>query len=191
LGHHPNLLVVQGDIYALPFAPGSFDFVYSLGVLQHTPDVARAFASLPPMVKPGGKLCVDFYEKSWKSALLPKYWLRPFTKRMSKPRLFALLQAWVPRLLPVSSSSASCPWSADNSRESCPSRNYVGSLPLDDRQQLEWSLLDTFDWLSPEFDNPQTAATVRDWLQRAGLERIEVLKAGHLVGRAVQRGQRA
>jgi SAM-dependent methyltransferase len=54
LKHHPNLHVVQGDIYSLPFAPKSFPFVYSLGVLQHTPNVAKAFASLPPMVKGGG-----------------------------------------------------------------------------------------------------------------------------------------
>lgn len=54
LQHHPNLHVIQGDIYSLPFAPNSFSFVYSLGVLQHTPDVAKAFASLPPIVRGGG-----------------------------------------------------------------------------------------------------------------------------------------
>lgn len=54
LRHHPNLHVVQGDIYALPFARGSFAFIYSLGVLQHTPDVARAFAALPRMLAGGG-----------------------------------------------------------------------------------------------------------------------------------------
>jgi SAM-dependent methyltransferase len=70
---HPRLLVVQGDIYSLPFGPGSFDFVYSLGVLQHTPDVRRAFMSLPRMLKPGGEICVDYYERWWGSALLPKY----------------------------------------------------------------------------------------------------------------------
>ncbi len=42
-----------------------------------------------------------------------------------------------------------------------------------------------------QLDNPQNAATVRDWPQRAGLERIEVLKAGHLVGRAVRRCREA
>jgi 2-polyprenyl-3-methyl-5-hydroxy-6-metoxy-1,4-benzoquinol methylase len=57
---HPNLHIVQGDIYALPFAPESFSFVYSLGVLQHTPDVAKAFAALPLMVKGGGSLFTDF-----------------------------------------------------------------------------------------------------------------------------------
>ena len=53
--------MVQADIYALPSAIGQFPFVYSLGVLQQTPDVAKAFAALPPMVQGRGKLCVDFY----------------------------------------------------------------------------------------------------------------------------------
>ena len=56
LKQHPNLHVVQGDIYALPFEQESFPFVYSLGVLQHTPDVAKAFAALPPMVAGEGRL---------------------------------------------------------------------------------------------------------------------------------------
>lgn len=63
LKHYENLHVVQGDIYALPFPNLLFPFVYSIGVLQHTPDVARAFASLPPMVGAEGRLCADFYWK--------------------------------------------------------------------------------------------------------------------------------
>jgi hypothetical protein len=183
LGRHENLLVVQGDIYALPFAQGSFSFVYSLGVLQHTPDVARAFAALPPMVEAGGSLCVDFYERSWKSALLPKYWLRPVTKRVSKPRLFGFLEAAVPKLLPLSRVIGKVPKVGGQLKRLVPVANYAGELPLDERQLLEWSLLDTFDWLSPAYDQPQTAATVREWLERAGMQHIEVLKAGHLVGR--------
>ena len=49
LGQHPNLHAVHGDIYALPLAKQFFPFVYSLGVLQHTPKVAAAFAALPPV----------------------------------------------------------------------------------------------------------------------------------------------
>lgn len=102
LMHYPNLHVVQGDIYELPFEPGSFSFVYSLGVLQHTPDVAQAFASLPPMLASRGQLCVDLYEKTFKSYLLPKFWLRPFTKRMSKQKLFESLEQLVPPMLAAS-----------------------------------------------------------------------------------------
>jgi 2-polyprenyl-3-methyl-5-hydroxy-6-metoxy-1,4-benzoquinol methylase len=186
LRDHASLFVVQGDVYALPFPPRSFAFVYSLGVLQHTPDVGRAFAALPPMLAPDGKLCVDFYEKSWKSALLPKYWLRPVAKRVPKPQLFALLENWVPRLLPLSAALGRVPRVGSLLKRVVPVANYIGELPLDDRQQVEWSLLDTFDWLSPTFDNPQTASTVRRWLDEAGLRQIDVRKAGHLVGRGTQ-----
>ena len=36
--NHPNLFVCQADIYELPFELMTFSFIYSLGVLQHTPD---------------------------------------------------------------------------------------------------------------------------------------------------------
>jgi len=183
LGHHPNLHVVQGDVYSLPLAPGTFEFVYSLGVLQHTPDVRSAFLALPRMAAAGGQVCVDFYEKSWKSALLPKYWLRPFTRRMPKARLYSILEALVPKLLPLSIFFGNFPLLGRQLKRVVPVANYVGDLPLSREQQLEWSLLDTFDWLSPEYDNPQEAETVRRWMEQAGMENVRVLKAGHLVAR--------
>ena len=178
LKHHPNLHVVQGDIYALPFPKGFFPYVYSLGVLQHTPDVAKAFFALPPMVAKGGGLCVDFYQKSWKSLVHPKIFLRPITKRMPKAMLFAALESLVPKLLPLSRAFAHV-----GLKRLVPVSNPKEILPLSERQRLEWSLLNTFDWLSPEFDHPQTPETVKYWLHSAGLEQIEVLKPKNVVGR--------
>lgn len=183
LRHYRTVHVVQGDIYALPFRKRSFHNVYSLGVLQHTPDVAAAFAALPPMMAAGGWLCVDFYEKSWKSALLPRTWMRPLLRRMPRDRLFEILERSVPPLLRISCAAARVPLVGGLLKRAVPVANHVGILPLSEKQHLEWALLDTFDWFSPEFDKPQTASTVRTWLERAGLEGIEVLKAGHLVGR--------
>lgn len=183
LNQHPKLHVVQGNIFALPFATASFPFVYSLGVLQHTPDVARAFAALPPMVRPGGRLCVDYYERSWRSLFYIKYWLRPVTRRMPKPLLFSVLRRAVPVMLPVSRMLASVPVAGKALRRMVPVANYYGALPLSDRQQQEWSLLDTFDWLSPRYDDPQSAVTAERWMTEAGMTRVEVLKAGHLVAR--------
>jgi SAM-dependent methyltransferase len=186
LKHHPNFHVVQADIYALPFPKEFFPFVYSLGVLQHTPDVARAFAALPPMLTAGeGRLCVDFYQKSWKSMMQPKYWLRPITKRIHKVSLFSILQSLVPYLLALSRLLSHLPVFGGVLKRLVPVANYDGILPLTERQHLEWSLLDTFDWFSPEFDNPQTPKTVMRWLEDAGLEQVAVQKAGHLVGRGV------
>lgn len=180
---HPRLLVVQGDIYSLPFAPERFDFVYSLGVLQHTPNVRRAFLNLPRMLRPGGEICVDYYERWWGSALLPKYWLRPLTKRMRRDRLFRILEAATPALLGASDLVGRIPHAGRILRRAIPVANYRGVHPLDEQQLREWALLDTFDWLSPAFDNPQSAETVRRWIDEAGLELIAVEKAGHLVAR--------
>ena len=69
--------VIQGDIYKLPFANNTFPFVYSLGVLQHTPDVANAFACLPPLVEEGGKLCVDYYWKRFRTMFHANIFLDP------------------------------------------------------------------------------------------------------------------
>jgi 2-polyprenyl-3-methyl-5-hydroxy-6-metoxy-1,4-benzoquinol methylase len=183
---HPNLHVIQGDIYALPFQPSAFAFVYSLGVLQHTPNVAASFAALPPMLAHGGQLCVDYYEKSWRSFFLSKYWLRPFTKRLPKEKLFKGLQKMIPTLLAISNTIGTIPVIGKQLRRMFPVANYDGLLPLTTEQIREWALLDTFDWLSPEYDSPQSKESARNMIERAGLEQIEVLKAGHLVTRGVR-----
>jgi SAM-dependent methyltransferase/uncharacterized protein YbaR (Trm112 family) len=46
--------LAQADIHRLPFAPGTFDIAYSIGVLHHLEDPASGFASLAKMVRPGG-----------------------------------------------------------------------------------------------------------------------------------------
>ena len=64
--------------------------------------------------------------------------------------------------------------------------NYAGVYPLTPQQIKEWALLDTFDMLAPQYDQPQTAATVRKWLEDARLSAIEVFQAGHLVARGIK-----
>lgn len=185
LSHYPNLHAIQGNVYELPFPKHFFPFIYSFGVLQSTPDVAGAFAALPPMIADGGRLSVDFYEKSWKSMLLPKYWLRPITKRLPQQRLFALLERWVPRLWSLSCALSRIPLIGPALRRLVPVVNYTGILPLTRQQHLEWSLLDTFDWYSPAYDSPQSARTLAKWSRQAGMQQIEVTKAGHLVARGI------
>ena len=42
-GRRPNVLIVQGDLYQMPFRRRALDRVFCLGVIQHTPDVHRSF----------------------------------------------------------------------------------------------------------------------------------------------------
>jgi SAM-dependent methyltransferase len=57
----PNVHVAQASILALPFAPGSMDIVYSIGVIHHTPDARHAFQRLAEVTAPGGLLGVYVY----------------------------------------------------------------------------------------------------------------------------------
>ena len=181
---HPNLHVIQGDIYALPLKRGLFPFIYSLGVLQHTPDVAGAFASLPPFLAPSGRIAIDCYERSWKAALHPRTVLRPITKRMNPERLFGRVQKSVPSLLGVSNAAARVPVLGRGLQRVVPVANFKGILPLSEVQLREWAILDTYDWLSPLHDHPQNATTLTRWANQAKLIDIETSKPDHLVLRA-------
>jgi 2-polyprenyl-3-methyl-5-hydroxy-6-metoxy-1,4-benzoquinol methylase/uncharacterized protein YbaR (Trm112 family) len=60
---------VQGDLQHPPFAPKSFDVLYSDGVLHHTPNTRTSFAAVTPLVKNRGRMFVWLY----RSDLQPMY----------------------------------------------------------------------------------------------------------------------
>ena len=59
--HLPQVEVVQGDLLAPPFREGSFDLVYSIGVVHHVPRPDAAIAALARRLRPGGVLHVWVY----------------------------------------------------------------------------------------------------------------------------------
>jgi SAM-dependent methyltransferase len=181
----PNqrLNVVQGDVYRLPFRPGSFDFVYCFGVLQHTPDVERAFLALSEPLRAGGSLAVDLYPRLLLNVLWPKYWLRPLTRRVPADRLFPIVERMVHMLFPLSLTLGRVPAVGGKLRHALPIVNYEGRLPLSRAQLEQWAVLDTFDMLAPRYDQPQTPATLESWFRRGGFDRIEVFRDGLVVGR--------
>lgn len=75
------------DAERLPFADGSFDLVYSWGVLHHTPDTERAIAEVRRVLRPGGETRVMLYARhSWVSLGL---WIRDALLRGRPWRTFA------------------------------------------------------------------------------------------------------
>ena len=183
LGDYDSFSVVQGDIYRLPFKPQSFDYVYCFGVLQHTPDVSRAFAALPEMLKSKGKLAVDVYPKLLLNYFWPKYWIRPVTKRIPEKKLLELVRTMVRYLLPVSKLVGRVPKFGPKLKYAIPVLNYDRVFPLSAEQQIQWSILDTFDMLSAFYDQPQSLATLHQWFLESGLMDIKVFRKGFNVGR--------
>jgi SAM-dependent methyltransferase len=53
-----NVTFVHADVFAAPFAPGSFDHVFICFVLEHLAEPAAALAALRGLLKPGGTITV-------------------------------------------------------------------------------------------------------------------------------------
>jgi ubiquinone/menaquinone biosynthesis C-methylase UbiE len=69
----------QADAERLPFSDGEFDFVYSWGVIHHSPRTAEAAAELQRVCRPGGEVCCMVYNRRSLYALQGRIaygWLR-------------------------------------------------------------------------------------------------------------------
>ena len=166
-----RIQIFQASIYAMPFQNNSFDKVFCLGVLQHTPNFKLSIESLSEKVSTGGELVIDFYPvNGWWTKINAKYILRPWLKRVDHKKLFSLIEKnidWMitlyffnkkvglgklfNRFLPIPDISSTIP----------------DSLSSDELRN--WVILDTFDMFSPEYDNPQTIEQVKKWIEDSGL----------------------
>ncbi len=155
-----NGRILQADLFHLPFRPGTFDIVYSLGVLHHTPDCEKAFRQLVPFVRPGGRLCVWVYGSMGPWERFARLYRR-VTVRMPRRLLYALCHAAIPWYyvcrLPL-----------------------IGPLlwvlfPISQHPNPQWRVLDTFDWYSPQYQSLHTFPEVYRWFRSEGLVDITLL----------------
>lgn len=183
-GHSENLVIVQADMMAIPIRPLSMDKVICLGVLQHTPDPAAAFRSLTKCVRPGGELVVDLYAARLRAMLSWKYVLRPLSTRMQNERLYRLIAAVTPKLVPLSAwlYRVAGRWGS----RLLPIVQY-DHLDLPPALNREWAILDTFDMYAPAHDHPQTRGTVKRWYEEAGFVDVAV---GYGPNGVIARGRR-
>lgn len=175
LAGRPNVHLVQASILELPFRPGAFDGVYCIGVIQHTPDPQGAVRSLAGVVKKGGRIAVTIYERQRFTMLYSKYWLRPLTRRMRPERLLTLIKILMPPAFAMSEVLFRIPVLNRVFRFVLPVANYVDAADLSIRQRYQWAVLDTFDMLSPAYDNPQRERDVVRILAERGVGAIERL----------------
>jgi SAM-dependent methyltransferase len=167
--------VVQADLYHLPFEPESFDIVYSIGVLHHLPDPEAAFRNLIRYVKPGGEILVYLYwtpeGQPVKGALLGAVsQIRQVTTRLPYPFLYTLSYpaaavahvffVWPYRLLSYIPML----------------RALAERIPLKQYANYPFGVCvnDQFDRFSAPIERRYTRHEVTQWLERAGVEAIDV-----------------
>ncbi|MBI1877686.1 MAG: methyltransferase domain-containing protein [Chloroflexi bacterium] len=174
-GSRANALIVQSDIYKMPFREYAYDKLLCIGVLQHTPDVKRSFMSLPPYLKSGGSLVVDIYRKQHglREGLRPRNWARAITRKVEPEKLYHWCERYITLMWPRTRFLHKIPrgrriiWAlliAD----------YTGRYDLSDQILREWAILDTFDILAPAYDQPQHLETIQAWFAEAKLCNVDV-----------------
>lgn len=168
-GHQENLLLVQGDLFRMPFPHDYADRLFCFGVLQHTPDPETALRSVVVHVRPGGDLVADIYIKSIaKYVLGTKYWVRPLTRRIDPERLYRVTSRYVNFIWPLARRLRRIPKIGKplNWRLLVPD---YSDLTDNDDVLREWAELDAFDMLSPRYDKPASVRTARRWCRELGL----------------------
>lgn len=161
MGCRPRLHVIQADIFNPPFRPSTFDVIYSIGVLHHTPSTREAFLSLPPLLKPYGIIAVWVY-----------VWAGEYSKRMDRVRVFTIglpdrllyVLCWI--FVPILHAMAHIPIL----------RSIAQHIPTSNpRPGLAWNVMDTFDVYSPRYQWKHTEPEVVGWFKEACLDEVRVL----------------
>jgi SAM-dependent methyltransferase len=166
---------VQASIYEPPFRPGMFDGCYCIGVVQHTPDPQQTMRTLPRVLRQGGRIAITAYERKPWTMLYAKYLLRPLTKRVDKQKLLSGIKVAMPVLFPLTNVLFRLPLAGRFFMFAIPVATYVHERTLTPQQRYDWAILDTFDMLSPQYDQPRTQQEIEDALSAAGVVELKRL----------------
>lgn len=170
----PEVAIVQGDLLRPPLAAGTFDHIYAIGVLDHTPDPRRAFLALARLLKPGGRIAVWVYRRE-----------RPLLERIIdvhravSRRLPLSLVLWLSRLMaPVGGLKRRLL----ESRSRLVSRLGVAlnllTIGVSMHPDPEVRVCDTLDWYAPKYMSRHTYEEVAGWCAEAGLVDVVDLNIG-------------
>ncbi len=163
-----EFVAFQADVFALPFAAESFDVIYSVGVLHHTPDCEAAVKALGKYLKPGGVLAVWLYSGYNKWYRFSDFWRR-YTHKMKPETLHGILKVAVPVFYNLESGLRKVPLVGNAAAGAV---HHV--FPVNRQKDPEARMLDTFDWYSPKYQSKHTYEQVTRWYEAMGMEDMRV-----------------
>lgn len=168
----PRVSVVRGDLLRPPFAEGTFDHIYSLGVLDHTPDPRSAFLALARLLRPGGRIVIWVYPKE-----------RPALESII--RVHRAISTRLPLGVLMTMSRLMAPIGGLK-RRIMASRNRVIAragvalnlltIGVSMHPDPEVRVCDTLDWYAPKYLSRHTWTEVAGWFAEAGL--VDVIDVG-------------
>jgi SAM-dependent methyltransferase len=164
----PEVDVVRGDLLRLPFAEARFDVIYSLGVLDHTPDPRAAFMALARLLKPGGYLVVWVYPRE--RAMIE--WIMNLQRAVST-RLPLGCLAFLSRVAaPVGGVKRRLMTSRHRPIQRLGVALHLATIGVSMHPDPEVRVCDTLDWYAPQFLSRHTQEEVAAWFRDAGFDEL-------------------
>jgi len=180
IAENVNVQFVQASITNLPFKKKSFDIVFCHRVLQHTPNPEQVLSHILEFVKDNGVVFVHSYAHTFIQFFRWKYFMRPITKRMDPKHLYGLIKWYSKFFFHFTNFTAKFKniglyfnWVF------IPFLNYRHVQKFknkSDKYIIEYGIHDTFDALSPRFDNPIRASRMNKIASRILKRPFEIEK---------------
>jgi SAM-dependent methyltransferase len=171
-----DVAITRGDLLRPPFAAESFDLIYSIGVIDHTPDPRAAFLELAGLLKPGGRIAIWIYERE--SPIVERIMNAhraistrlPLGVLLALCRLTAPIGLWKRRLM------------ASRSRlvERFGVALHALTIGVSMHPDAEVRVCDTLDWYAPKYLSRHTVEEVAAWFAEAGLCDVVDLSRGQV-----------
>ena len=169
--HLPNVAFVRGSVLDPPFKRGSFDEVFSIGVLHHTPSPSTGIRRLAELVRPGGGISVWVYpHQYWGGPVRAPFnkavnrWLR----NMPAERKFAICQDWLYPLGRLQAKFAKRKWT-----KLLAAPLFLISVPR--HKERETMIATIFDYFGPPIISTHSYHELSLWFREAGLVDIREL----------------
>lgn len=176
LADRPDVLVLRGDLLRPPLAEGIFDHIYSLGVLDHTPDPRTAFLNLARLLKPGGRIAIWVYRRERPVVERLTDLHRSISTRLPLPLLLGLSRA----MAPVGGVKRRMMASRHRLVERAGVALNLLTLGVSMHPDPEVRVCDTLDWYAPKYMSRHTTEEVMGWFREAGLVDVADLSAGQV-----------
>src|SRR5262249_29720378 len=150
------------------------DHIYSLGVLDHTPDPRGAFLNLARCLKPGGRIVVWVYPRERPALEAVMNLQRAISTRLPLPVLLAGSRL----IAPVGGLKRRLMASRHRPVARAGVLLNVLTIGVSMHPDREVRVCDTLDWYAPRYMSRHTNEEVRSWFAAAGLVDVVDLAVG-------------
>lgn len=172
--HIPNVHIVQADVFHLPFEPHCFDFIYSIGVLHHTPNTRRALDCVVDLLAERGEIAIWLYPRWPAPVEIYNQLLRGITTRLPLEALY-----WFAvKVEPIGSIKLQLLTSNAGWRRAAGQLLRGLTIGVSYHPDREIRICDIFDWFSPPYQWHHTDKEVEGWLREYGFGEISNLSLG-------------